>query len=318
MATQFLFSSVQSHEFLIYSTSTANIGTTPFLTRMINHFNKVANWCSSIILLNPSERVKRAKFLAKVAIECLSHNNFFTAFSIHSSFQSTEIYNLLNNKLVKAKPKIEILFNSVKDLKNNNHSIYRSILQKLFFNGSPCIPYLGLHLQDFLYLTDQLGDKISRGEINFSSFEKISDMMFIFHSFQNRSFNFPEHKSYSYLYYISGFDKDILNLWSDDIKNDRFSSDNFPYSEPPLSDSTPLWLESSLRERIEFEASCVPLKFRSKLWYFFFLLLLLLFSYCLFFIYLFFILFSVLIIFFIFIFIIFFKFFILFYFILFK
>ena len=256
MLAHFLFKSIHIYEFLlIHSTKNKKIDC-PHLTRMISHFNNLSNWCSTAILVSPNEkvRVRRATFMSKVGIECLNRKNYSVAIAIHSSLLSSEVYNLLKTKhLMSAKQKIEHFSEMIAKMREQNSSEYRNTLEQQFINKKPAIPDVSLHLKDLLYLKEQTGKTSDlKNPILWTLREKISEVLKRLHFFQSTSYDFNVSQLYSYLFYISGFEKEFLYRLSDNIKNERPIGFDI-LTIPILENLSVDFYEPHLHEKIEIE-----------------------------------------------------------------
>ena len=255
LATMYLYKSIPPHEFVHYK-PLSNSPVTPNLSRMIDHFNRVANWCASAILSPSSEkaRLHRANLLAGAALEALDHFDYNTAVCLGSAFQSVELFRLVQNKVLVSK-KIDFLMEKLIAMRDRNSNEYRNCLKSVP-QVQACIPYVGLHLQDMLFIYEQFKKEVNEEQLSWAPREKLAEVLKMMVEFQRRDFSFAASKFFSYFLYVSGFPRDTLQKWSDELKCNP-SQDYSGCIEtkiPRVENIACTISESVLHERLEVEA----------------------------------------------------------------
>lgn len=135
----------------------------PNLTTFTEHFNKMSYWARSRIL-EPEEAKERERYVVKF-IKIMKYlrklNNFNSYLSILSALDSAPIRRL------------EWQRNITEGLKEycaliDSSSSFRAYRQALADTEPPCIPYIGLILQDLTFVHIGNNDFLPEGAINFS------------------------------------------------------------------------------------------------------------------------------------------------------
>ncbi|KAG1714351.1 Rap guanine nucleotide exchange factor 1 [Nymphon striatum] len=135
----------------------------PNLTTFTAHFNKMSYWARSIIL-EQDEAKEREKYVLKF-INIMKHlrllNNFNSYLAILSALDSAPIRRLEWQKDITEglKEYCQLIDSS---------SSFRAYRQALAETEPPCIPYIGLVLQDLTFVHIGNNDFLSDGKINFA------------------------------------------------------------------------------------------------------------------------------------------------------
>eukprot|EP01135_Chromosphaera_perkinsii_P009933 Nk52_evm26s1967 gene=Nk52_evmTU26s1967 len=135
------------------------------ILNLIGRFNQVSYWVVATIVSNQKLQNRRAyiKFFIRTAKHCSDMNNFNGTFAILSGLSNSAVSRM--KKTWKTIPKDQEVFNELFSLFDNNNSKYRNRLHIL---QPPCIPYLGVHLQDLTFIEDGNNDNLPNGLINFA------------------------------------------------------------------------------------------------------------------------------------------------------
>ncbi|XP_014251044.1 rap guanine nucleotide exchange factor 1 isoform X3 [Cimex lectularius] len=157
-----LFMKIEIPEVLIWAQE-QNEERSPNLTRFTEHFNKMSYWARSRIL-EQNEAKDREKYVVKF-IKIMKHlrkiNNFNSYLALLSALDSAPIRRLEWQKHI------------TEGLKEycaliDSSSSFRAYRQALAETQPPCIPYIGLVLQDLTFVHIGNSDYLSDGVINFS------------------------------------------------------------------------------------------------------------------------------------------------------
>eukprot|EP01135_Chromosphaera_perkinsii_P011622 Nk52_evm5s2462 gene=Nk52_evmTU5s2462 len=149
------FSRVKHLEFLNNAwTSKKKHESAPGIMEMIRFFNKLSLWAVGMILDKESatERAVVVEKLIEVTEELLELNNFNTAMALHSSLTVNAVHRLHEtfSKVKKSKMKTLQKFDDFFSA-GTNFQEYRALVEQ---ENSFCIPFLGLHLRDLVYVHD--------------------------------------------------------------------------------------------------------------------------------------------------------------------
>ncbi|XP_054273628.1 rap guanine nucleotide exchange factor 1 isoform X3 [Macrosteles quadrilineatus] len=157
-----LFMKIEIPEVLIWAQE-QNEERSPNLTRFTEHFNKMSYWARSRILEQPDAK-EREKYVVKF-IKIMKHlrkiNNFNSYLALLSALDSAPIRRLEWQKHI------------TEGLKEycaliDSSSSFRAYRQALAETQPPCIPYIGLVLQDLTFVHIGNSDYLTDGVINFS------------------------------------------------------------------------------------------------------------------------------------------------------
>ncbi|XP_023288342.1 guanine nucleotide-releasing factor 2 isoform X2 [Orussus abietinus] len=160
-----LFMKIEIPEVLIWAQE-QNEERSPNLTRFTEHFNKMSYWARSRILEHrlENEAKDREKYVVKF-IKIMKHlrkiNNFNSYLALLSALDSAPIRRLEWQKHI------------TEGLKEycaliDSSSSFRAYRQALAETQPPCIPYIGLVLQDLTFVHIGNSDLLPDGSINFS------------------------------------------------------------------------------------------------------------------------------------------------------
>ncbi|XP_026667048.1 guanine nucleotide-releasing factor 2 isoform X7 [Ceratina calcarata] len=160
-----LFMKIEIPEVLIWAQE-QNEERSPNLTRFTEHFNKMSYWARSRILEHrlENEAKDREKYVVKF-IKIMKHlrkiNNFNSYLALLSALDSAPIRRLEWQKHI------------TEGLKEycaliDSSSSFRAYRQALAETQPPCIPYIGLVLQDLTFVHIGNSDLLPDGTINFS------------------------------------------------------------------------------------------------------------------------------------------------------
>ncbi|KAK0093216.1 hypothetical protein PV326_014033 [Microctonus aethiopoides] len=160
-----LFMKIEIPEVLVWAQE-QNEERSPNLTRFTEHFNKMSYWARSRILEHrmENEAKDREKYVVKF-IKIMKHlrkiNNFNSYLALLSALDSAPIRRLEWQKHI------------TEGLKEycaliDSSSSFRAYRQALAETQPPCIPYIGLVLQDLTFVHIGNSDLLPDGTINFS------------------------------------------------------------------------------------------------------------------------------------------------------
>ncbi|KAK7580503.1 hypothetical protein V9T40_001132 [Parthenolecanium corni] len=157
-----LFNNIEIPEVLIW-TQEQDEKTSPNLTRFTEHFNKVSFWARSRIL-EQTDAKDRERYVVKF-IKIMKHlrklNNYNSYLALLAALDSAPVRRLEWQKHITdgLKEYCALIDSS---------SSFRAYRQALVETQPPCIPYIGLVLQDLTFVHIGNNDYLSEGVINFS------------------------------------------------------------------------------------------------------------------------------------------------------
>ncbi|XP_044007017.1 guanine nucleotide-releasing factor 2 isoform X2 [Aphidius gifuensis] len=186
-----LFMKIEIPEVLIWAQE-QNEERSPNLTRFTEHFNKMSYWARSRILEHrmENEAKEREKYVVKF-IKIMKHlrkiNNFNSYLALLSALDSAPIRRLEWQKHI------------TEGLKEycaliDSSSSFRAYRQALAETQSPCIPYIGLVLQDLTFVHIGNSDLLPDGTINFSKRWQQFNIVENMKRFKKGTYSFKKHE----------------------------------------------------------------------------------------------------------------------------
>ncbi|KAI8387507.1 ras guanine nucleotide exchange factor domain-containing protein [Blakeslea trispora] len=189
-----LYSSIRPIELLgkAWSNDGANGSVAVNIKQSISYCNQMTAWVTSSILTyeEPKKRATVIKFWVQVADQCRNLNNFNTCMAILSSFENSAIGRLKKTWAMTSR-NIAHTLTQIRKLMgaNRNFADYRDMIHSV---NPPCIPFLGIYLQDLTFIEDGNPDSLpkSSGLINFAKRQKAAEVIRELQQFQNFAYNF--------------------------------------------------------------------------------------------------------------------------------
>ncbi|XP_076298542.1 C3G guanyl-nucleotide exchange factor isoform X5 [Lasioglossum baleicum] len=186
-----LFMKIEIPEVLIWAQE-QNEERSPNLTRFTEHFNKMSYWARSRILEHrlENEAKDREKYVVKF-IKIMKHlrkiNNFNSYLALLSALDSAPIRRLEWQKHI------------TEGLKEycaliDSSSSFRAYRQALAETQPPCIPYIGLVLQDLTFVHIGNSDLLPDGTINFSKRWQQFNIVENMKRFKKGRYSFKKHE----------------------------------------------------------------------------------------------------------------------------
>ncbi|KAI2811890.1 Rap guanine nucleotide exchange factor 1 [Blomia tropicalis] len=161
----------------------------PNLNRFTEHFNKMSFWTRSIILSceEPKEREKCVMKFLKIMKHLRKLNNFNSYLAILSALGSAPISRLEWSK------SIQETFKDYHALIDSSSS-FRTYRTVLAMTKPPCIPYIGLILQDLTFVHIGNSDYLSDGKVNVAKQFKQFSILNQFKLFQQFKYTINENE----------------------------------------------------------------------------------------------------------------------------
>ncbi|XP_052230046.1 rap guanine nucleotide exchange factor 1-like isoform X2 [Dreissena polymorpha] len=157
-----LFQQIEIPEVLLWAKEQSE-ELSPNLTKFTEHFNKMSYWCRTRILLQ-NEAKEREKYMVKF-IKIMRHlrkmNNFNSFLALLSALDSAPVH-----RLDWPRQHIEALKDFCQLIDSSGS--FRYYRQALAETDPPCIPYIGLILQDLTFINIGNQDLLPDGSINFA------------------------------------------------------------------------------------------------------------------------------------------------------
>ncbi|XP_018059782.1 PREDICTED: guanine nucleotide-releasing factor 2 isoform X9 [Atta colombica] len=186
-----LFMKIEIPEVLIWAQE-QNEERSPNLTRFTEHFNKMSYWARSRILEHrlENEAKDREKYVVKF-IKIMKHlrkiNNFNSYLALLSALDSAPIRRLEWQKHI------------TEGLKEycaliDSSSSFRAYRQALAETQPPCIPYIGLVLQDLTFVHIGNSNLLPDGTINFSKRWQQFNIVENMKRFKKGTYSFKKHE----------------------------------------------------------------------------------------------------------------------------
>ncbi|KAM7346903.1 C3G guanyl-nucleotide exchange factor isoform 3-T3 [Cochliomyia hominivorax] len=157
-----LFQKIEIPEVLIFAKDQCE-EKSPNLNKFTEHFNKMSYWARSKILMLTcaKEREKYVEKFIKIMTHLKKIHNYNSYLALLSALSSSPIRRLEWNKSIK-----ENIHNNCNII--DSSSSFRNYRQALAEASPPCIPYIGLVLQDLTFVHVGNPDYLKDGVINFS------------------------------------------------------------------------------------------------------------------------------------------------------
>jgi len=167
-----IYERLETEEFLKQSWSKPKTQhLSPNVMEMINFFNKIGNWIASVIISEPlvRDRAQLVLYFIKIAGYLRKLNNYHLVIAIISGINNSAVSRLKwTMKKVPLKYKEKLVELEALMSMEGSFKKYRAAYQSSL---PPCIPYLGVALQDLTFV-DENPDKI--GElVNFNKMRLI-------------------------------------------------------------------------------------------------------------------------------------------------
>ncbi|CAL1536377.1 unnamed protein product [Lymnaea stagnalis] len=182
-----LFQKIEIPEVLMWARAQSE-ELSPHLTTFTEHFNKMSYWCRTRILTQDDPR-EREKYLMKF-IKIMRHlrklHNFNSYLAILSALDSAPVA-----RLEWQKQNIEALQEFCQLI--DSSSSFRAYRQALAETEPPCIPYLGLILQDLTFVNIGNPDKLQDGSINFAKHWQQFNILDSMRRFRTSSYQLKRH-----------------------------------------------------------------------------------------------------------------------------
>lgn len=161
----------------------------PHVGAMIRRFNEVCSWTQWEILTQPDEqgRVQMATKMLKVAKHCRLMNNFHSLFAIYSGLNANPVHRLASMWEALDK-KQRARFGTFRELfrPEKNSINFRTVMKHAL---TPCIPHMGLFLQDLTFIEDGNPDKL-RDMINFNKRRMLAERILWMKQYQQTSYTY--------------------------------------------------------------------------------------------------------------------------------
>ncbi|GFR69569.1 Rap guanine nucleotide exchange factor 1 [Elysia marginata] len=157
-----LFQKIEIPEVLLWPSEQSE-ELSPHLTMFTEHFNKMSYWCRTRILTqdDPRDREKYHIKFIKIMRHLKELHNFNSYLAILSAVDSAPV-----RRLEWPEKNLEILHKLGQLI--DSRSSFKAYRQALAETDPPCIPYLGLILQDLTFVNYGNPDKLADGNINFA------------------------------------------------------------------------------------------------------------------------------------------------------
>ncbi|KAI8993290.1 ras guanine nucleotide exchange factor domain-containing protein [Pilobolus umbonatus] len=189
-----LYSSIRPIECLgkAWSRDGGEDDTAVHVKQSIAYCNQLTAWVTGSILSNkePKKRVVVIKHWAQIANKCIDLNNYNTCMAILSAFDNSAIgrlkktWELVSSRTSQSLAQIRKLMGS-----NRNFTEYREIIHSV---NPPCIPFLGIYLQDLTFIEDGNSDQLKKSAnlINFAKQQKSAEVIREIKQFQSPPYIF--------------------------------------------------------------------------------------------------------------------------------
>ncbi|XP_037028363.1 guanine nucleotide-releasing factor 2 isoform X14 [Bradysia coprophila] len=211
-----LFAKIEIPEVLIWAQEQCE-ERSPNLTRFTEHFNKMSYWARSQILKqeDSKDREKHVIKFIKIMKHLRKINNFNSYLALLSALDSAPIRRLEWHRTITdgLKEYCALIDSS---------SSFRAYRQALAETNPPCIPYIGLVLQDLTFVHIGNQDFLSEGVINFSKRWQQHNIVVNMKRFKKGSSSYPFTKKERIIGFFDNFenylDEDAMWQISENLK----------------------------------------------------------------------------------------------------
>ncbi|KAJ6637477.1 Guanine nucleotide-releasing factor 2 [Pseudolycoriella hygida] len=211
-----LFKKIEIPEVLIWAQEQCE-ERSPNLTRFTEHFNKMSYWARSQILKqeDSKDREKHVIKFIKIMKHLRKINNFNSYLALLSALDSAPIRRLEWHRTITdgLKEYCALIDSS---------SSFRAYRQALAETNPPCIPYIGLVLQDLTFVHIGNQDFLSEGVINFSKRWQQHNIVVNMKRFKKGSSSYPYKKNERIIGFFDNFenylDEDAMWQISENLK----------------------------------------------------------------------------------------------------
>uniref|UniRef100_A0A0P4WDL6 CRK SH3-binding GNRP n=2 Tax=Scylla TaxID=6760 RepID=A0A0P4WDL6_SCYOL len=210
-----LFLTMEIPEVLLWARE-QNEERAPNLNKFTEHFNKMSYWARTRILeqVDAKDREKYVLKFTKIMKHLRKFNNFNSYLALLSALDSAPIRRLEWQKNITDGLKEYCLL-------IDSSSSFRAYRQALSESSPPCIPYIGLILQDLTFVHIGNNDLLPDGNVNFSKrWQQFNILLDNMKRFKKCTYNYK--KNEKIITFLNNFDN-YLNeeaLWniSEEIK----------------------------------------------------------------------------------------------------
>ncbi|KAG1111903.1 hypothetical protein G6F42_014895 [Rhizopus arrhizus] len=226
-----LYSSIRPIECLGKAWSRDGADNAVNVKQSIDYCNRLTSWVTGSILNNKEakKRVVVIKHWSQVANRCLEMNNYNTCMAILSAFDNSAIgrlkktWELVSSRTSQSLAHIRKLMGS-----NRNFTEYREMIHSV---NPPCIPFLGIYLQDLTFIEDGNPDLLKKSSnlINFAKQQKAAEVIREIKQFQSPPYIFqvvPEIQDYINFQLETSRDVDFLYERSLELEPRAVNTDN--------------------------------------------------------------------------------------------
>eukprot|EP00004_Rigifila_ramosa_P014937 TRINITY_DN343_c0_g1_i1.p1 TRINITY_DN343_c0_g1~~TRINITY_DN343_c0_g1_i1.p1 ORF type:complete len:1009 (-),score=276.87 TRINITY_DN343_c0_g1_i1:65-2644(-) len=164
----------------------------PNLLALIDRFNSIGAWVSSIICWEESFELRRKKMkrVYQLNKELRKLKNFFAVAAVSAGLNTTAVHRLTHTKqalpkdLLAAQEELEELMKPDGSYKNYRHCIHTI--------NPPCVPFLGVYLRDLVFIEDGNPDFTETGLINFTKRRATHEVIMELQQYQQQIYKFPQ------------------------------------------------------------------------------------------------------------------------------
>ncbi|CAM0140420.1 unnamed protein product [Umbelopsis sp. WA50703] len=171
----------------------------------IEFCNQVTAWVTDTILSQNEirKRTNVIKYWVQVAERCRQLNNFNTCMAILSAFDNSAIGRLKRTwDIVGARTQHTLAYIRKLMGANKNFTEYREIIHSI---NPPCIPFLGIYLQDLTFIEDGNSDYLKKSKflINFSKRMKTAEVIREIQQYQSAPYALEPVKEIQYVIHLN-------------------------------------------------------------------------------------------------------------------
>jgi hypothetical protein len=162
----------------------------PNICAVINRFNEISNWTSTMIVIGATKEIRAMAIvhLVLVATACLELHNFHAVLALVTGLSSTPVSRLLQTWKDVDSDTTRCL-DKLKELISIN-SKFKGLREAQESVEGPCVPYLGVYLNDLTFIEDGNLTKLNDQLINYEKIQMLSNVILKLKKLTSTTYNF--------------------------------------------------------------------------------------------------------------------------------
>lgn len=163
----------------------------PNILAFVDFFNFLSDWTATRIVFEKTPKARAAviSHIIKIGLECKKINNFCGVMQIVGGLRNSAIKRLKKTWALVSSKTMED-WQILLDLTDSTENFLK-MRQQLQHSTPPALPYIGIFLQDLLFIDDGNTDKLPNSElINFNKLRFLATVIQNITTYQSNPYNF--------------------------------------------------------------------------------------------------------------------------------